>query len=285
MAASFSFLGPHQVLARTRRAGRLSSSPPSGRPRASRQDDGEAGESAEGIDGEALSAVEKLMSSERGEKLNKAMREVIFLKAAKDALQAESSPAAAADRRRIERLREESLEELQSRLEDVERAKRELDTVNAQQQELASLLEESAERIESLKSAAAGAAAGGLFTLPLLVSHLDILALGSATLSSALFALVYRYAITNDVSNTQLKSGVVLAFGLTRGLSDLSLSEERIGETSSLIDQVVRSALRGDIVVHTFQSLLLFAFVSAVLEYGFKANLLSLFGGNAGRSE
>ena len=47
----------------------------------------------------------------------------------------------------------------------------------------------------------------------------------------------------------------------------------------------LRSALRGDIVVHTFQSLLLFAFVSAVLEYGFKANLLSLFGGNAGRSE
>ncbi|UPR03096.1 hypothetical protein HOP50_11g64230 [Chloropicon primus] len=213
------------------------------------------------------------MKSERGEKLNKAMRDVMELKAAREAIP-EDSPALQAERRRMGKLRAESIEELQDRLAEVEKAKEDLDSVGAQQEDLVALLKESTERIESLKCAVAGAGAGALFSLPLLLLDFDILSLGSAVASSALFALTYRYAVTNDVENTQLKSGVVLAFALTRGLSTLNPGHR---ETST-IGEVLGVALSGENIVHGIQSLLLFAFVSAALEYGFREDLLCLYG-------
>ncbi|MEM9819398.1 MAG: hypothetical protein AAF827_23770, partial [Cyanobacteria bacterium P01_D01_bin.6] len=43
-----------------------------------------------------------------------------------------------------------------------------------------------------------------------------------AALSGSLFALTYRYAIRQD-ANPQLKSGVVLAFTLVRGLAQVDV--------------------------------------------------------------
>lgn len=237
------------------------------------------GEGDQGLDDGALSAVENLMKSERGERLSKAMRDVIELRAAKDAVEKGSSPQVEAERKRVDRMKAETLEELQGRLEDVERAKRDLDSVSEQQGELRAMLEENAERAESLKCAVAGAAAGGLFSLPLfLASDFDILSLGSCVASSALFALTYRYAVTNDVANTQLKQGVVLAFGLTRGLAVVGDGGSGNGGGARPIGEVLGSALTYQNFAHCAQSLLLFAFVSAALELGFRRGALKLFG-------
>ena len=61
------------------------------------------GEGDQGLDDGALSAVENLMKSERGERLSKAMRDVIELRAAKDAVEKGSSPQAEAERKKQER--------------------------------------------------------------------------------------------------------------------------------------------------------------------------------------
>jgi hypothetical protein len=95
-----------------------------------------------------------------------------------------------------------------------------------------------AERLESLKSGivAGSMAAGTEATLQLVqgFSTMGALDLGYgvdvaiAALSGFLFGVTCRYAIRKD-ENPHLSSGVVLAFGLVRGLSqvngqDLSLS-------------------------------------------------------------
>jgi len=117
-----------------------------------------------------------------------------------------------------------------------------------------------AERVESLKCAVAGAAAGAALTLPYLLWTRDIFGEISPVLSCALFALVYRYAVSALGDNMMLRQGVVLAFALTRGLSPA-------GHPSLL-----------DTASATVQSLILFAFAAAALEYGFQANALQLFG-------
>jgi hypothetical protein len=95
-----------------------------------------------------------------------------------------------------------------------------------------------AERLESLKSGivAGSMAAGTEATLQLVqgFSTVGVLDLGYgvdvaiATVSGFLFGVTCRYAIRKD-ENPHLSSGVVLAFGLVRGLAqvngqDLSLS-------------------------------------------------------------
>jgi hypothetical protein len=95
-----------------------------------------------------------------------------------------------------------------------------------------------AERLESLKSGivAGSMAAGTEATLQLVqgfstVGALDLgygVDVAIATVSGFLFGVTCRYAIRKD-ENPHLSSGVVLAFGLVRGLAqvngqDLSLS-------------------------------------------------------------
>ncbi|MGK7889176.1 MAG: hypothetical protein AB4042_07565 [Leptolyngbyaceae cyanobacterium] len=96
-----------------------------------------------------------------------------------------------------------------------------------------------AERIMSLKAAVLGGFCAGTVSLGILLLHrwsvvgtfpslpmlfvsltnLTLLvSTGIAALSGALFALTYRYAVRQD-TNVQLKSGVVLAFTLVRGLA------------------------------------------------------------------
>jgi len=95
-----------------------------------------------------------------------------------------------------------------------------------------------AERIESLKAAILGGLSLALTYCAIALLHslllstpspalslLDILAnitllikVAIAFLSGFLFGVTYRYAIRDD-QNPQLKAGVVLAFGLIRGLA------------------------------------------------------------------
>ena len=323
LVMNWTFLGTQQVATRRVRASSPRVKPPSS---SSNRSDNGGGED-EDI---ALSAIEKLMNSEKGEKLSKgrceflqpspssinacsvhfqlifffssscvllfsvALDDVASLRAAKKALEESSSPTDEVERQRIQKLRAESLEQLQERLEEVEDAKKELgkcpnpllhlllppeclichlfrclslplpsDNVNAQQEDLRILLQQDEERIESVKCAVVGAVVGGAVSLPVLLLNPDILSLASATISSALFALTYRYSVSNDVQNTQLKSGCVLAFGLTRGLANLHMGEPIFSNVSS-----------------TFQSLLLFGFVSAALEFGFSNGQLNYFRNN-----
>lgn len=99
-----------------------------------------------------------------------------------------------------------------------------------------------AERVESLKAAALGGGIAAGVSLAIAAVHrwptptarfplgaatsLSTLTLGIAvaiaTLSGALFALTYRYAVRQD-TNPQLKAGVILAFALVRGLAQVNV--------------------------------------------------------------
>ena len=89
-----------------------------------------------------------------------------------------------------------------------------------------------AQRIESTKCVAVGAAAGGLGVTPIAALH-DILALSGdvaqwefdtdmGSIEAALFAIVYRYCIRTD-TNDMLNQGVIGAFVLTRTLSRIKV--------------------------------------------------------------
>jgi hypothetical protein len=81
-----------------------------------------------------------------------------------------------------------------------------------------------AERLESAKAAAAAGAAGALAALPLLAGGggggllAGLLSLGTAGLASALLGVTYRYAVRQDLGNTQLKVCASLAILGKRGL-------------------------------------------------------------------
>lgn len=74
-----------------------------------------------------------------------------------------------------------------------------------------------------------------------------------ALLSGFLFGVTYRYAIRDD-RNPHLKSGVVLAFGLVRGLAQVDGALD--GETAPLF-----------VGVWAIESVLLFAIAAGVLDW------------------
>jgi hypothetical protein len=93
-----------------------------------------------------------------------------------------------------------------------------------------------AQRIESIKAAMVGALSGGIAVAPFGFIHNVLFNDGSGagvaqfefdtdmgSLEAALFALVYRYAVREDV-NPQLQQGVIGAFVLVRTLSRIHVS-------------------------------------------------------------
>lgn len=93
-----------------------------------------------------------------------------------------------------------------------------------------------AQRIESIKAAVVGALSGGTAVAPFGFIHNVLFDDGSSvgmaqfefdtdmgSLEAALFALVYRYAVREDV-NPQLQQGVIGAFVLVRTLSRIHVS-------------------------------------------------------------
>jgi hypothetical protein len=89
-----------------------------------------------------------------------------------------------------------------------------------------------AERIESLKAGIVAAAAMGValagilglgWSLPIGTGPTSIWWLegASALIAGFLFGITYRYIVRQD-QNSHLKSGAILAFGLVRGLAQIS---------------------------------------------------------------
>ena len=135
-------------------------------------------------------------------------------------------------------------------------------------------VDEDAERVESAKAAACSAIAGTLLSAPLLLSQspgglVSLESLGGVFASTALFGVVFRYATRDDLGNDQLKTGVVGAFGLTRGLGEADVYLH--GSDASAFETWAEAALL------IGESMLTFAFAYAALEYGFKNEILKPF--------
>ena len=127
------------------------------------------------------------------------------------------------------------------------------------------------DRLESVKSGVFSAAGGCLATLPLAVSDpstatpVQLLAsLAVAGVCSFLFGVVYRYAVRSDVGNSQIKGGIVAAFGLVRGLSQAQVTIESSSDNFTSIPDVTSL---GHAAISMGQSMLLFGFCSVVLEF------------------
>jgi hypothetical protein len=135
----------------------------------------------------------------------------------------------------------------------------------------AAQFEEDTDRIESAKVGAIAAAAGAAGVLPALGFAVAsspeevLLSLAGTAASCFLFGVTYRYALRGDLGNTQLKSGVVGAFGLTRGLGQAAglLTDPqgglRLGE-----------AALGGAALAAGEAMLAFGFASAAIEIAFK---------------
>lgn len=146
--------------------------------------------------------------------------------------------------------------------------------------------EKETERLETAKAGAAAAVGGAASSLPLIISSFStsttalgaLFSLGGAGASAFLFGLVYRYALRQDLNNTQLKGGVVAAFGLVRG----------IGQASQIILAALNNSASvesgGDIIdtlglaaAAMGESMLLFAFASVALEFAFQRDWVKPF--------
>jgi hypothetical protein len=135
-------------------------------------------------------------------------------------------------------------------------------------------VDENAERVESAKAAACSAIFGTALSAPLLLSQspggfVTAESLGGVFVSTALFGVVYRYAVRDDFGNDQLKFGVLGAFGLTRGLGEADVYLH--GSDALSFSSWAEAALLAG------ESVLTFAFAYAALEYGFKNDILKPF--------
>jgi len=135
-------------------------------------------------------------------------------------------------------------------------------------------IDEAAEKMESAKAAAVGGGGGGALAAPLLVSQGGgLLSVAFAALSCAVFGVTYRYAVRRDVENSELKGGVVGAFGLARGLSaaDVYLRAAALNGDLDVASYAQAALLAG-------QGVLTFAFAALALEQAFERGIVKPFG-------
>lgn len=93
-----------------------------------------------------------------------------------------------------------------------------------------------------------------------------------ASFSGFLFGVTYRYAIRRD-TNPQLKAGVVLAFGLVRGLAQVDV--ELSGHTSILLAKNI-----GFYAALVLESMLMFAIAAIVLDFSIQRHWIEPFNSN-----
>lgn len=93
-----------------------------------------------------------------------------------------------------------------------------------------------------------------------------------ASISGFLFGVTYRYAIRRD-RNPQLKTGVVLAFGLVRGLAQVDV--ELSGHASILLAKNI-----GLYAAIALESMLMFAIAAIVLDFTIQRHWIELFNSN-----
>lgn len=170
------------------------------------------------------------------------------------------------------RLADVTVMQAEERLRAAERAVAEAEAAKAA---LLAGATKDAERVESLKAALLAAVAGAAASLPYILPQsgtgaeavVDVLSTGA---SCFLFGVVWRYAVRGDIANTQLKSGVVAAFGLVRGVGLV-----RDGAVAALGGDAVAAAASG---VQVAESLVGFFFASVALEWAAANGLLRLYG-------
>eukprot|EP01024_Parvocaulis_polyphysoides_P006620 TRINITY_DN11816_c3_g1_i2.p1 TRINITY_DN11816_c3_g1~~TRINITY_DN11816_c3_g1_i2.p1 ORF type:complete len:248 (-),score=35.88 TRINITY_DN11816_c3_g1_i2:294-1037(-) len=120
-------------------------------------------------------------------------------------------------------------------------AQLELESAQLQQDKWQDEVSEDLERGESVKAGLFAVVGGVITSVPLaFVSDSNIL-IGVADVTSglascALFGIVYRYALRQDINNVQLKGGVIAAFGLTRGLA---AAQQVLFQNSELSPQLI----------------------------------------------
>ncbi len=128
-------------------------------------------------------------------------------------------------------------------------------------------------KIESIKSGVFSAVGGSLATIPFFFTvsepgsggTLESLSnFATVAVCSFLFGVVYRYAVRSDKENSQLKGGVVGAFGLVRGLS---LAQGIVEAGSAGYTAMPSMEVLGHAAVSMGQSMILFGFCSVALEF------------------
>ena len=128
-------------------------------------------------------------------------------------------------------------------------------------------------------AAAATATSGGSASQPLIDA---VVYLGGAAASAFLFGLVYRYALRQDMTNVQLKGGVVAAFGLVRGIGQATEILQNGGSTTPVGTTVNVEVVLGTAAAAMGESMLLFGFASVALEFAFQRGIVKPFGGGGG---
>ncbi|GAX85961.1 hypothetical protein CEUSTIGMA_g13377.t1 [Chlamydomonas eustigma] len=141
--------------------------------------------------------------------------------------------------------------------------------------ELSNQAKADAGRVESGKAAACAVVGGSLGLLPFVslyggdIQQLStLLGIAAAVASCALFGVTYRYAVGTSPNNTDLKGGVVAAFGLVRAASAADVLQHLSPEDPFTMEVVGPAAL------YAGQSVLMFAFAAIAIEAAFRQGLI-----------
>ncbi|KAK3268390.1 hypothetical protein CYMTET_23107 [Cymbomonas tetramitiformis] len=142
-------------------------------------------------------------------------------------------------------------------------------------------ISEGEERMETAKAGVAAALGGGFAFLPLILSQADLGTAGglylfgvsaaATVLSTVLFGVTYRYAVRSDLGNSQLKGGVIGAFGLVRGLGQADVVLQTMGPSGFDLE----TTLKGFLLMG--ESMLLFGFAAAAVEIAFQRDIVKPF--------
>jgi hypothetical protein len=145
-----------------------------------------------------------------------------------------------------------------------------------------------ADRAEAGKAAAAAMAGGLAATAPFAAAGGaaggapgELLSLASALACCALFGVAYRYVVREDGGNPHLRGGAVAAFGLVRaagGLDMLQRSAAAAGTSGSSSgggwEPLLSPAVLGPAALYAGQSMLVFGFAAAAVEFAFRSGLV-----------
>jgi len=146
-----------------------------------------------------------------------------------------------------------------------------------EQERLSAQVNQGSGRVESGKAGAA-AAVGGVLGAGLLLLQAPEAAPGgglaqalsflAAAASCVLFGVTYRYAVGREPSNTQLKGGVVAAFGLVRAAAAADVLQLSSASGPFTLEVIGSAAL------YAGQSMLMFAFAATAVEVAFQQGLI-----------
>eukprot|EP00210_Caulerpa_lentillifera_P000600 g581.t1 len=133
-----------------------------------------------------------------------------------------------------------------------------------------------AERIESIKCSVAGCLGGLAVIIPLVLLTADpieqkLLDLWATIITSSLFAITYRYAIGRG-DNTQLKIGVIAAFGVVTSLG----YAQSIWDVTDVTMSPLSSIFSSEIAVYSAKSLLHYLASTCAIEFSIQYGYVKL---------